>query len=298
MKRLWKTKNKKYTLLLIPQSAEDTRRIGLTTRKIAAMVVIGLMFVGGSFAVTYKFFQNQNEIRQVNALKAKNSEQAAAIQDLGQELQRIEDQQQVIEEKQAKLKDMMGLNAEANQSPSRGGRGGEERQSLGGSAEDLAGAQRVKFRADRQEKELDELLARVTNNQSYFRSIPNQWPVGGEITSYFGWRSSPFGGRTQSFHNGIDIANNVGSEIVAAADGIVIQAGWAGAYGRTLVIDHGYGFKTMYGHNYRLLVETGDKVQKGDVIAALGSSGRSTGPHLHFTVYKDGAELDPMLYLP
>ncbi|KUG04367.1 putative peptidase [hydrocarbon metagenome] len=199
------------------------------------------------------------------------------------------------------MKEMMGISTDSNTktTPSRGGQGGQDLVYAGrDNMNELSKAQWMKTELDRQEKEVDELLARVSNDLEYFRSIPNQWPVNGEITSCYGWRASPFGGRSESFHNGIDIANNVGCDIVAAADGTVTQAGWVQAYGRTVTIDHGYGFKTMYGHNYRLLVKEGQQVKKGDIIAVLGSSGRSTGPHLHFTIYKDDTALDPMLFLP
>ncbi len=301
MKKTWKRKNKKYTLLLIPQNADGTKRINLSTRLVMSIAAGVLIFVSASFTISYLFCKSQDDIQKVDALKATNSEQTTTIHNLAKELERMEEQQLLIKEKQAKLKEMMGISTESNEetTPSRGGQGGQDWVcSARYDMDELERAQWVKTEMDRQEKEVDELLARVSNDLEYFRSMPNQWPVSGEITSYFGWRSSPFGGQSESYHNGIDIANNVGCDIVAAADGIVIQAGWLGAYGRTITIDHGYGFKTMYGHNYRLLVQEGEQVKKGDVIATLGSSGRSTGPHLHFTIYKYDTPLDPMLFLP
>ncbi len=301
MKKIWKKKNKKYTLLLVPQNADGTKRICLNTRLLISIAAGVLIFIFASFAVSYLFCKSQGDIKKVNALKASNSEQTATIRNLGKELERLEAQQLLIEEKQTMLKEMMGISTEGNAetTPSRGGQGGQELVYNGQeNMDELERAQWMKTELDRQEKEIDELLARVNHDLEYFRSIPNQWPVTGEITSYYGWRASPFGGQSRSFHNGIDIANNVGSDIVAAADGTVTQAGWMGAYGRTVTIDHGYGFKTMYGHNYRLLVQEGQQVKKGDVIAALGNSGRSTGPHLHFTIFKYDTPLDPMLFLP
>ncbi len=301
MKKRWKQKNKKYTLLLIPQNADRTKRISLSAKTMISIAAGVLIFISASFTISYLFCKSQNDIQKVNALKATNSEQTTTIRNLGKELEQIEKQELLIEEKQTKLKELMGISTENNSetTPSRGGQGGQDLvYSAQRDMDEPERAQRLKTEMDRQEKEVDELLARANNDLEYFRSIPNQWPVSGEISSYFGWRSSPFGGRSESFHNGIDIANNVGCDIVAAADGTVIQAGWLGAYGRTVTIDHGYGFKTMYGHNYRLLVQEGEQVKKGDVIATLGSSGRSTGPHLHFTIFKNDTPLDPMLFLP
>lgn len=115
------------------------------------------------------------------------------------------------------------------------------------------------------------------------------WPtVGARITQYFSWR-----------HNGVDIANKVGTPIYAADSGIVItaQGGYNGGYGNTIVIDHGGGKKTRYGHASKLFVKVGDEVEKGENIAAMGSTGRSTGSHLHFEVLINGARYNPLNYI-
>ncbi|MEW6242884.1 MAG: M23 family metallopeptidase [Bacillota bacterium] len=113
------------------------------------------------------------------------------------------------------------------------------------------------------------------------------WPLSGTITSGFGWRRS-------GFHSGIDIAAPVGSPIVAADSGTVIYSGWHGNYGLCVMIDHGGGKVTLYGHNSQNLVKVGDVVQKGQVIAKVGSTGRSTGPHVHFEVRVDGKAVNPI----
>jgi murein DD-endopeptidase MepM/ murein hydrolase activator NlpD len=181
-----------------------------------------------------------------------------------------------------------------------GGKGGSgpTRDALVTGEDSYLMAQQIKNQLDLQEKELDELLAKVNNDKAYFRSLPNQWPTSGEISSYYGWRKSPFGGRSESFHDGIDIANDSGTEVCAAADGQVVFAGWQPVYGRTILIEHGHGFATKYAHNSALLVEEGDRVKKGQVIARMGTSGRSTGPHLHFSIMKWDQTLDPLIYLP
>ena len=115
------------------------------------------------------------------------------------------------------------------------------------------------------------------------------WPtVGHRITQYFSWR-----------HNGVDIGNKVGTPIYAADGGVVIisKGGWNGGYGNTIVIDHGGGKKTRYGHASKLFVKVGDRVEKGENIAAMGSTGRSTGPHLHFEVLVNGGRTNPLNYI-
>ncbi len=126
------------------------------------------------------------------------------------------------------------------------------------------------------------------------------WPVsgdtGGNITSYFGPRESP-GGIGSTNHKGIDIACPVGTEILACADGTVTDAGYHDAMGNYVVIEHDDGMKTVYMHNYKLIVRTGDKVIKGQVISHSGSTGNSTGPHLHIGVMTDGVYVDPLIYM-
>ncbi|WP_324715755.1 peptidoglycan DD-metalloendopeptidase family protein [Carboxydochorda subterranea] len=124
------------------------------------------------------------------------------------------------------------------------------------------------------------------------------WPVQGPVTSSFGWRSSPFGSGEREFHEGVDIAVPVGTPVRAAASGVVIQAGWMGGFGYGVVIDHGGGLQTLYGHNRRLAVRVGQKVRRGQVISWSGSTGRSTGPHLDFRIKKDGRTIDPLTMLP
>lgn len=125
---------------------------------------------------------------------------------------------------------------------------------------------------------------------------PSIWPVSGEVTSGFGWRNSPWGGGSE-LHAGIDIANNLGTPIVATADGTVVRSEWSGGYGNVVQIDHGNGIETIYGHNSRIIVNAGHSVKKGQVIAYLGSTGRSTGPHVHYEVRVNGAAVDPVSFL-
>ncbi len=122
------------------------------------------------------------------------------------------------------------------------------------------------------------------------------WPVSGEITSPFGWRTHPIFG-TQRFHSGLDIGADYGVPIVAAQSGVVIEAGWIGGYGNTVMIDHGGGIVSLYGHNQSLAVDVGQTVSQGQVISYCGSTGNSTGPHCHFEVRLNGEPVSPYDYL-
>ena len=123
------------------------------------------------------------------------------------------------------------------------------------------------------------------------------WPVKGRISSAYGYRIHPISHKRE-FHGGIDIAVPTGTKIKAASAGKVVWSGWAQGFGQTIVIDHGNGVKTLYGHNSRLVVNSGTRVYASQVIARAGSTGRSTGPHLDFRVYINGKTKNPIKYLP
>lgn len=144
-----------------------------------------------------------------------------------------------------------------------------------------------------------------SNSSSTSGRIPTQyvggtfmWPVPGNyrVSSGYVDRTSPIFG-TAEFHTGIDIPANYGTSVVAAADGVVITAGWVNGYGNTVMISHGSGLVTLYGHNSSLVVSKGDSVKKGQTVAKVGSTGYSTGNHCHFEVRKDGDHVDPNIYL-
>ncbi len=123
------------------------------------------------------------------------------------------------------------------------------------------------------------------------------WPCRGEITSYYGWRTHPIFGTTK-YHSGMDIAVDYGTPIVAADSGTVVYSGWLGGYGNTIMIDHGGGLVTLYGHNQSLVAGEGKYVSKGAVVAYAGSTGWATGPHCHFEVRVRGEVTEPLNYLP
>jgi murein DD-endopeptidase MepM/ murein hydrolase activator NlpD len=125
---------------------------------------------------------------------------------------------------------------------------------------------------------------------------PNILPVNGPISSPFGYRRNPFGGWSSEFHSGIDIACDYGTPVQAVAAGTVTYAGYDGYWGRRVQIDHGYGVVTFYAHNSKLTVKVGDTIQKGEVVAYSGNSGRSTGSHLHYQAYVDGELVDPTVF--
>ncbi len=127
-------------------------------------------------------------------------------------------------------------------------------------------------------------------------STPVGTPLTGKINSSFGYRKDPFKKRA-GFHSGIDIDANYGQKIVATADGKVTNASWHSSYGKTVIIEHENGYETLFGHLSSITVKEGDQVKVGDVIGKAGSTGRSTGTHLHYEVIKDGKRVNPKNFL-
>jgi murein DD-endopeptidase MepM/ murein hydrolase activator NlpD len=154
----------------------------------------------------------------------------------------------------------------------------------------------LKGAASRQEASLQMLIEYFEDKRSLYASTPSVWPVRGWVTSPFGNRTSPFSGILK-FHEGMDIAAQTGTPVVAPADGVVIKAGFSTGYGNMVEISHGYGIKTVFGHNTRLNVKAGQRVKRGDVISYVGDTGTSTGPHLHYEVRVNGLPVNPVKYM-
>jgi murein DD-endopeptidase MepM/ murein hydrolase activator NlpD len=150
--------------------------------------------------------------------------------------------------------------------------------------------------ASRQESSLRELQEYFDDQTSLLSSTPSLWPTRGWVTSDFGVRLDPYSAE-RMMHRGLDIASPFGQPVYSPSDGIVVFAGTEGGYGKTLVVDHGYGVKTRYGHLSEVFAKPGDIVKRGDRIAAVGNTGRSTGPHLHYEVRVNGIPENPRKFI-
>lgn len=199
-----------------------------------------------------------------------------------------------------RLVEMAGLSIEEFDFREAAPAGGPDRAVLSGNrvdevAQDLAGV--LADLGDRKRK-LVLLETLIMERDLRSHTVPDGWPLatGGVVTSTFGMRRHPITGR-RSMHKGIDIAGKLGASIVSTADGIVVFSGRKSGYGNIVEVRHANGLETRYAHNQRNLVQEGDLVRKGQVIAKLGSTGRSTGPHVHFEVRRNGKAVDPSRYL-
>ncbi|MGI8668697.1 MAG: M23 family metallopeptidase [Aridibacter sp.] len=151
---------------------------------------------------------------------------------------------------------------------------------------------------DSEDKSAAEKRLQSIEENSNPKFLPTIWSHLGKINNEYGFRRNPFGGRSYEFHAGMDIDGERGDMIVAPAYGIVKKAGWQGGYGNLIEIDHGNGLITRYGHLSRIEVNEGDMVQRGQLMGLIGSTGRSTGPHLHYELRLDNKPINPRRFLP
>lgn len=217
-------------------------------------------------------------------------------------LQFLEEQRLIVEDRKAELeagRELLGrlkIEEESRQSMLLVSRGEQTRlqQEL---LQDEAELKKQLDQFEKEAKDLEQVLLKLQSEGDYIGGIMN-WPVTGHtrISSPYGNRIHPIL-KTKRFHSGIDIPAPTGTNIVAAASGRVAFAGTQGGYGRTIILDHGGGIMTLYAHNSQLVVNEGDQVTQGSVIAKAGSTGMSTGPHLHFEVRENGKYVDPMPWL-
>lgn len=161
----------------------------------------------------------------------------------------------------------------------------------------MKGLDELSARLEHSSLQLGILESMLMNRELHDEVYPTGRPIKrGWISSYFGYRTDPFTGR-RTHHDGIDLAGKKGSDVIAVAGGVVTWAGKRYGYGNLVEINHGNGYVTRYGHNKSVEVKVGEPVKKGDTIAKMGSTGRSTGPHVHFEVIRNGRTVDPMKYV-
>jgi len=144
---------------------------------------------------------------------------------------------------------------------------------------------------------MEELESYRQRMDPHLRNFPTLWPISAQISSEFGWRRNPKGGGGGEFHSGIDLRSPTGTPIRAAGGGTVTFSGWQGGYGQVVVINHGSGITTLYAHNSANLVSVGQRVERGDIIARVGTTGRTTGAHLHFEIMHNGRPVNPRPYM-
>ncbi len=268
------------------RSRSQIRRICFHKRWLKVFAVMGVAMVCAALYGFYGLTQQALHLRierENQLLRAENEKQRQQLNNLNNRVEAVEDASR-------RLAEMSGVQHDQRQ---------EEQSDLRGAGgpalpmnEEAAAV--VEAKARHVEHDLRVYEARLRE----LAVTPNIWPVGGNLTDGFGGRRNPFGGYSTEFHAGQDIATLWGTPVVAPANGTVSFAGVQSGYGNVVIIDHGTGLTTRYGHLSHIDVAVGQQVTRGDLLGRVGSTGRSTGPHLHYEVRINDDPVDPMQYLP
>lgn len=304
--------NKFYTLMIIPERSSNVKKLVIPRSLIrTALVIASSLFIVllVSLFLSIKYFSRQDLYKETFAknefLDTRLRELQSKIATTDSTLSRIQSFEQKLRvvanvEKASDGTAAMGAftKGEMENMSSEGYTGRNDYQNqFGYKTSDMEyRIDDLQIRATLEEQSLHDLYELLKSRQSKLDATPTVWPVRGWVTSGFGYRVSPFTGANQ-LHEGLDIAASLGTSIRSPASGRVMAVDTSEGFGKTLLIDHGYGFVTMYGHNSEIYVKPGQRVKRGDVVAAVGNTGRTTGPHVHYELRMNGVPINPMKYI-
>lgn len=277
--------------MIIPDSGQRVRRMVVPRWALAACLVVSVLALSviGYVASDYTVLSsNQIELMR---LQAENSEQRQEYQRLSMELADLRQEMVILAETDARIRSMSDLEDATAEVPVGIG-GALETDELSNLTELQKQINNMRLAIDLRRQSQEEVRSLLNDQRSLSASTPEGWPIKGWLTSYFGMRKSPYTGRPK-MHDGLDIAANTGTPIHVTADGVVARVETSSGYGKTVVVDHGYGYRTLYAHNSKNLVKRGQRVSRGDKIAEVGNTGRSTGPHVHYEILLNGVPIDP-----
>jgi murein DD-endopeptidase MepM/ murein hydrolase activator NlpD len=288
--------NEFYTLIVVPHAKARFRKfqvsVRLTRWVLVAMGVLALMLTG----ILAHYTWIAVEVAEIKRLRAENLALATKAKAYEENAGQLQAKLLALQGIVNKLGVMAGVD-QSLPDAAIGGVGGLTRLETTAPSVDIATALRS------MDETVGSLTEKSTRLEAFFRdqrqllaSTPSIWPVRGYLSASFGKRLDPFTGQPD-FHPGLDISTPTGTKVVVPADGVVVFSGQKNGYGNALVIDHGYGIVTRYGHLAGFNVKPGQRVRRGDVIAFVGNTGRSTAPHLHYEVWVDDQAQNPIQFI-
>ena len=302
-----KEDKREYTLKVIPHQGETVRSYSFSLRRLkllaCALAVSAVALLAGFGYMSYSLFSGSADAK---AEAPAETGRQRELKELAKEAQSLQSEMEKLTEREKTLRRLLDEEA-ADELPKHTGQGGpavpaevsQVRRALDAVSRGLPERRENLAKLEAiYEKQREEAATRAVEADKMARTsvpgnVPSGWPTSGDISSPFGWRWNG-----SDFHPGIDIANDTGTPITATADGVVTAAGWnGGGYGNMVDIDHGNGILTRYGHASEVLVHEGQHVKRGDVIAYMGSTGFSTGPHVHYEIHVHGETVNPASYL-
>ncbi len=297
-----KTRNRSVTLLLVPDDSARVFSIKLNAKLFAALFLAWLVSLGFTAYIISRHVNYRASEEYLKYLKVKHREFA-------RELIEARDTVKRVSEVDKQLRDLLQLKSRAGIIKYTGFGGPSyidtklleneiknNDENISRKAFELA-VRYIDEQALSNENSFQEIVKYITEQRAKLTAVPSGWPVKGWITCGFGSRIDPFSGAL-SFHQGVDIANDTGTPVKATADGVVHYADFErGGYGNLVTLNHGNGYMTRYGHLQRFVVSPGQHVKKNQIIAYVGSSGKSTASHLHYEVLLNGIAVNPVKYI-
>jgi murein DD-endopeptidase MepM/ murein hydrolase activator NlpD len=285
------TTRKEHTIIFVPHARARFRQFRVSSRLLYAIsgAVVLAVLTGATFSVLW--FQSIRKNREVSAILAENQDMRSRAAALNGKLETIEKQLVEFEDRTRRLSIVAGLSA-TNDSGT-GGVGGLTALPVDPDAAFDAGLSEAGRRGAVLSSRLRLVEKRLALQADQLALTPTLAPTVGVLTAGFGMRADPFTSQPE-FHTGIDISTPTGNRIYAPANGTVVKVGHEKGFGRVVQISHGYGVTTLYGHLEVARVTEGQRIKRGDLIALVGSTGRSTGPHLHYEVHRGGKPVNPL----
>jgi len=295
-----------FNVLVFGQKTSKTRHLRIHKKTFK----IGLYLLGFALLSTIFFLCDYIQVRkktfELGQLKQQTQEQRSKIHFFSSKIEDLERQLSTLKDFDKKIRIIANLE-KSQETTSVMGMGGpspsDVREKLKAEKDEKGLAhqlrtdiERLESEATSQEESLSELVRLLQSKKDMLVHTPSIWPVHGWVTSGFGFRVNPFTGLTQ-MHEGLDISNRMGTPVIATADGIISDTGKDSSHGNVVVVSHGFGMTSRYFHLNKVFVRAGQRVKRGDKIAEVGTTGRSTGPHLHYEVRVNGIPANPGRYI-
>jgi murein DD-endopeptidase MepM/ murein hydrolase activator NlpD len=279
---------RQHTIIVIPHARAKLRKWRVTSLQIA--LAAGSLLLLTVIAFTFIWFHLRSRINpvEISRLQQENDQLRAVNQSFEESIRHLQDQIVQSEGRARQLAIVAGIDS----------LGGSGEAGVGGGAplDEAAGLPDLESRASELTATLNAIEERLSERMRWISSTPAIAPVKGILTSGFGYRADPMT-HGRGVHQGIDIAAPQGQPVRASADGVVMRATSVGGFGQAVFIAHGFGVTTGYGHLSRIDVRPGQRVKRGDLLGLVGSTGRSTAPHLHYEVRIDGDPVNPLAYI-
>lgn len=297
---------KKITIVYLPDGINAVKQFKIPKLLVNLFLVLFLSVTAYLVWASHDYVKLKKNVTENIGLLQQNEQYKGQLTSLAGKIDQINQKVAELKEFETKIKIMVNLDTGEEDTQFLGIGGSdfsllEEEDSTGNSDQKLISLMHqsldnLNTEISVQAQEKTELFDFIESQKSMFACTPSISPTEGWVSSRFGSRISPFTNKKE-FHSGLDISSRIGTEIIAPADGVIASVGKSDGMGINITINHGYGFKTVYGHLSKTLVKKGQAVKRGEIIALMGNTGRSTGSHLHYEVHLNDVAVNPERYI-